>query len=347
VIHDRNVRPIVPAGLLASLSAWILLFAACGDDDNGGVRPDASAATDAPAAATNDAGLTDGATDLDGGTGDAGPRCDPKRPFGVPTPLTSVNTAAEEHDVHLSPDELTIYITVREDEDGGQYDLFTASRPSETASFGNRERLGGINDPPTADLSPSVSDNGLWVVYASSRDGGLGGTDLWRATRPNPGVDFDQVRLVASVNSAATETDPWVLPNALYFATNRGSISSSIFRTSFTQNQAMVVVGTPGAVPGLANGGTADDFAPVVAGDERTIFFGTSRNAAAKADIFTATRDSATAAFDPPTRVEGLSSPSSEFPTWLSADGCRIYFVSDRPFGGGGGLDAWFATRPR
>ena len=49
--------------------------------------------------------------------------------------------------------------------------------------------------------------------------------------------------------------------------------------------------------------------------------------------------------FGTPTPVAELSTPTCEFPTWVSADGCQILLTSNRP-GGLGLNDIWLAPRP-
>jgi hypothetical protein len=50
---------------------------------------------------------------------------------------------------------------------------------------------------------------------------------------------------------------------------------------------------------------------------------------------------SATQAFGIPSIVAELNSPASDWPTYLSADGCRMHLASSR----GGDYDIWEAVR--
>jgi Tol biopolymer transport system component len=86
-----------------------------------------------------------------------------------------------------------------------------------------------------------------------------------------------------------------------------------------------------------------DAFSPAISSDELTIYFASSRSG--NNDIWRANRASTAQPFDTPTHVDELASPSQDFPSSISPDGCRIYFWSGRA-GGAGDFDIWQATRP-
>ena len=50
------------------------------------------------------------------------------------------------------------------------------------------------------------------------------------------------------------------------------------------------------------------------------------------------------APWDPPTNLSEVNSSQSEQPTWLSANGCRLYLQSDRATGD---YNLYVATRPK
>jgi hypothetical protein len=105
-------------------------------------------------------------------------------------PFTAVSGLAgapsEEVGVVLPKDGLRIYFGSRRNGNVGgttAADIFTATRSSTTVDF----------DPPTAltalssdaeDYPASLSDDGCVLYMVSSRAGGTGGTDIWKAQRP-------------------------------------------------------------------------------------------------------------------------------------------------------------------
>ena len=74
------------------------------------------------------------------------------------------------------------------------------------------------------DLSPAVSADGLTLLFSSDRPGGVGGTDLYMATRASTSEPFaDVVSLGAGVNTASNETAPALSADGLtlYFGSDR------------------------------------------------------------------------------------------------------------------------------
>jgi len=81
--------------------------------------------------------------------------------------------------------------------------------------------------------------------------------------------------------------------------------------------------------------------------DELTLFFMGRPGSTGSFDIYTATRAQKTDAFGTPTRVDAVSDGNSaDAPTYITPDGCTLYFSTNRP-GGPGQNDIWEATRPK
>jgi len=78
--------------------------------------------------------------------------------------------------------------------------------------------------------------------------------------------------------------------------------------------------------------------------DERTIYF--ARASSGPPECGVASRASANDPFDAPSRVTELDAVDAlSHPTWLSPDGCTLYFVSNRA--GSNALDVHRATKPK
>ena len=66
---------------------------------------------------------------------------------------------------------------------------------------------GGVNSVSDSDARPNVSRDGLEIVWDSTRFGGLGGPDIWTASRSSTDDPWGAaVHLGAGINSAATES---------------------------------------------------------------------------------------------------------------------------------------------
>jgi Tol biopolymer transport system component len=83
---------------------------------------------------------------------------------------------------------------------------------------------------------------------------------------------------------------------------------------------------------------------PTLTGDLLEIYFTSDRNGD-NTDVWSASRASAAAPFDPPARVDAVSTPAFETSSAISTDGLTLWFGSDRA-GGLGGVDVWVSTRP-
>jgi hypothetical protein len=81
------------------------------------------------------------------------------------------------HHVTLTPDGATMYLQGPLEK--GRWGLFVSNKTDK--GWGKPEPLDLLNDPsaPTGDRSPCLSRDGATLYFASDRDGGKGGLDLW------------------------------------------------------------------------------------------------------------------------------------------------------------------------
>jgi hypothetical protein len=353
-------------GLLLLTGVWA---GGCGNDDAGVVANPADGGADATADATTndasgdastDATTTDATTDDAGGGNDASadasdgstpdaasPACDPTKPFGAPTLVPGVNTAEDEYTARLSADELTVYVSANLSGVGvGGFDLYSATRTQAQGTFGSLTPLAALNGV-TDDRFPTVTADGLTLYM--DRDS----ADFYVATRASTAAAFGAPALAASLNATFFDGAPYVLDDGqtVYFYSGRGSAdaNSDLYRATRGVNG----FDTPVAITELNNtsgGVEANDDMPAVTPDELTIFFAsgrTSGGAQGQRDIWTARRANKADAFGAPTNVAELNTALEDFPTWVSADGCRLVFTSyGRTSGAAGGADVWQATRP-
>ncbi|HEY4179176.1 MAG TPA: hypothetical protein VGM90_20170 [Kofleriaceae bacterium] len=99
--------------------------------------------------------------------------------------------------------------------------------------------------------------------------------------------------------------------------------------------------GTPMPITELNS--TAADQDPAFTGDLLEIVFSSGRTGGSGGpDLWTATRTSAAAAWGAPVNLSNLNSATNDDRPWISADGLRMYFTSDR---GGNGNDIYVTAR--
>lgn len=69
----------------------------------------------------------------------------------------------------------------------GGNDLWTSSRRNANDAWAPPENLGALFNTSAAEQQPSFSFDGRTLLFASSRTGGFGGTDIWMSTRTPSG----------------------------------------------------------------------------------------------------------------------------------------------------------------
>jgi WD40-like Beta Propeller Repeat len=87
------------------------------------------------------------------------------------------------------------------------------------------------------------------------------------------------------------------------------------------------------------------EYAPTLTADEKTMYYADSSSGELK--IYRATRSSPNVAFGQAVAVQELNRlGSDDQPSWISPDGCAIYFTSNRS-GGAGSFDIYRARKPQ
>jgi Tol biopolymer transport system component len=265
---------------------------------------------------------------------DAGPaRCVPTAPFGAPVRVDEINTATSEYEARLSSDELTIYFS----RSGTSSDIYTATRESRDAVFHPPSPLKFVNTDSSNEYGPSVTADGRTLYLASTRAPSRG-VDLWVATRPTLVADFSTPALVANVNFSADDLDPFIsADDRILYWWVQDSTGWKIYQA--TRGNGEFSAGTP--VDELNSSG--NNAHPVVSADLRTVYFDSDRpGGLGRFDIYVATRTVASDRFGRPTLVTEVNSSAGDSPTWVSDDGCVLYFSSDRS----GNSDVYMARRP-
>lgn len=182
------------------------------------------------------------------------------------------------------------------------------------------------------DRDPEISDDGLTIYWASTRQGS---EDLFYATRSTVTAPFvDQGVLAITGNGAAINMTPAVTPDELARLYGRGGVDIAIATrpdrgSAFTFDRLVSEVNAP-----------QSDVALALSDDGLELFFDSYRTGPDV--IYRATRASTSEPFSAPTALldlapGGLDTGSPE----LSADGRRLYFDHFD----GTSIDIYVATR--
>lgn len=186
-------------------------------------------------------------------------------------------------------------------------DLYVAQRTLE--GWANPQPLEGLNTAEFDELGPCPSFDGRTLYFASNRDGGEGGYDLWRTERQDDDSWSTPVNLGPAVNSPYDEYGPTLAPDGvtLVYASNRPNA---------TRAAEMTDTGEPSWSATLRTN------------IERAPF-----------DLYRITLDEEGAAAE---AIEALDSPFDEGAPVFSPAGDFLYFASNRA-GGAGGFDLYRA----
>jgi hypothetical protein len=154
------------------------------------------------------------------------------------------------------------------------------------------------------------------------------GLDIMRATRD--GVDGPFSNIVPFVATSATEGSPNVGATDLYYTGLKPNKFAGIYVRPLASTDATDPAASRYLALPMADGNDRfHDNAPVLDDSELTLYFASGRDTLLHS-IYVATRATREAPFSVPQRVDALSSDASEFPGWLSPDGCRMYLLSNR-----------------
>jgi hypothetical protein len=278
---------------------------------------------DLPVPARGDGG-GDVATSGDGGADTSAPlpACDVNQPFGAPVRLPELDALSARAAPHLSADELTIYFTTTSATNSS--DLSMASRAAKGAPFANEKTLPQSTVDPENGPAVAADDLSLW--FYSLRNGSA---DLFFATRTSSTVPFGTASAVPVVNGTSTiEANPYfrTAGSELWFVSER---PGSALLDVYVSQKTGATFTTPTRVAEVSSAG--DEFSPQPSEDGLTLILGSDRTGTkGKEDLWISHRTSVTLPFDAPVPLTELNSASDDQPGWLSADGCRIWFSSNR-----------------
>lgn len=317
---------------LAVVLAWL---ATTGSIANCGASGD-SVESDIP--------LPDRVPTTDGGPearADAAPACDPARPFGAPRLVPGLDTSDFFATPRLSPDELSIYFTTLAPRDGAlQADLVRAVRTSRDAPFGPATLLAALNTPQQ-DNDPMIASDHRSLWFSSSRSGN---NELYVARRASTGEEFGAHELVPGLAGPSQDMHPYYRPAGpeLWFTSDRGDSGTDIYVAALRDGS----FGPATLVSELST--PAVDVQPQVTEDGLGVLLASNRDGGSGGfDLWIASRTSTTEKFRAPTALAGINTRDDEYAGWISPDGCRVYFSSNRDTDAQPRHRLWYADRPR
>lgn len=139
--------------------------------------------------------------------------------IALPAPF---NQHEHEGSITITADGNTLYYSIVTTERGyDNCDIYCSHREHE--SWQELQNAGrNVNSSNSWESQPSITADGQWLYFASNRDGGYGGTDIWRCHRL-PNGDWSRAEnLGERVNTEGDEKCPFIHADGhtLYFASN-------------------------------------------------------------------------------------------------------------------------------
>ena len=127
------------------------------------------------------------------------------------------------------------FTSLNRPEGQGGYDIYR-SEIAHDGSFGPAAPVTELNTPGR-DTRLTITANGLTIYFTSNRAGGLGGIDIWTASRKTPHSPFcTPVNLGSMINSSADDRSPSMTTNGqeLYFTSTRpgGFGSDDVYKSA-------------------------------------------------------------------------------------------------------------------
>lgn len=132
-------------------------------------------------------------------------------------PLEDINTPDNDGAQTISADgKLLVFTRCASQAGMGGCELFYAKKVNK--KWTTPKKIKAVNTSAW-EAQPSLSANGKWLYFASDREGGKGGRDIWKSQRIGPDQWSAPVNLGDSINTPANDQCPFIHPDGqtLYF----------------------------------------------------------------------------------------------------------------------------------
>lgn len=246
--------------------------------------------------------------------------------FGEAMLIEELASDVEDENPTLTEDLLQIYFTSRREGGPGNADVWFSERATPDDPFSEPLPVPEVSTEEF-DSSPAISPDGLMLWTAIDVEAGLGGLDIWVSTRATRSDSWSDPVNVVELNSPEDDLprpigdDGRVMPIQ---SRRDGSVYQMYLAIRESEDGAF---GTPLLLNSLLLEGQAmgDGF---VTYDGLGVYFAYSIEDSG--DLYFASRPSRDDDFRSAVPIESLNSDADERDPWLSPDGQRLYFASDR-----------------
>jgi len=262
--------------------------------------------------------------------------------FYPPVELAELSTPGTERDPFLSPDELTIYYSG--ELGSNQLDVLTATRAHVGDRFGTPSVFAPASSP-SSDTKMSISIDQLTLVACQYNGSGNFDVIATRASTSDPWPPLSAMHMMMVDGGSNTNAfDPELGSDGtmLIFSPTTATTQSLAMATRPNTGGDFAIMPIPGYMPDM----TYRDADPWFDAAGRLLLFTRSISGGnGDTDIYYAVGSGGM--YGTPARAPDINSTgaagSADGDAWVSPNGCRIYFSSNRP-GGSGDYDLYVAN---
>lgn len=321
-----------PARVLALSAAWAfgLLGQSCGlgetislgkSTDAGG---DSSGGTDGEGAHGGEGGLTVDDT--------------PQLQATEVWPVVELADPDKDDNPTLTSDELELCLTSTRAGGQGGSDVWCALRNSKTDPFGPLEPLTLINEDGF-DSSAALALDGLSLWVGTQKEDTLGGLDIFVSVRSGRDQGWGEPQRVVELSSEEDDIPrPCALGDTVMpLGSRRGGDGYQTYLAERSSTEETFDIPRPIAELKMEGVEIVDGF---LTEDGLTLLYSLIDVASEDpSDIYYSHRTTLDDAFSAPRSIRGVNSSGDDRDPWLSLDGSRLYFSSDRS----GDFEIWMA----
>jgi hypothetical protein len=181
------------------------------------------------------------------------------------------------------------------------------------------------------------------IYFKSTRSGGLGMSDIWRATRATATEPWSAPARVDPLSTVDNETSPRIAPDGLtiWIQRNNGSTSKTMVSTRSSPTSPW---SDPIQLTEFSSAIGDNQFSST--DPQQLVGYLTSEHdSTTRPHLFRTTRTSPSGVWGAPVEIpELMSTTGNNWTPWVTPDGLAIIWASNRG-GTAGSYDLWLATR--
>jgi hypothetical protein len=297
-------------------------------------------------------GYSSGGNSSGGGTAWDG-TCDSTKPFGTPAEVLGINTQDNETRARISPDGRELYLS-RYKSGAESWKLVKYSREDLLGAWGI--------DTPQPNLNPYEGPPGPSIEARTSSLAFVGPTEAFvsmlSTVQPTTiGVAVQKAAIMIWLRPTVVtqlnpgSDSPWFVPSPadpdegrLYFSMTTDRDGGASVSSLYSAKRVSKIIDATTTTLLSVTRPSQDLYAPVLTADESLMYFGSGLS---DRKIYVASRTSGV--FNQPVELAALNIGTFNEPSWISGNGCEIYFTSNRNKDSNGvpHLDVFYARRPK